>query len=86
MKRYHYHSLILAILFLLLGLLSSLVVTRVRAVAEKRAAQMQETNEGRAIDLLLDHAAAPAFAALARPESIAPLSLAGLTFTRGADD
>ena len=80
MKRYQYHSLILVIMFLLLSLLSSVVVTRVRAVDEKAAGQLGEKNGRRALETNWP-GTLQAFAAAARPEPLAPLAMAGLTFT-----
>jgi len=87
MKNYRYHSLILVVMFLLLSLLSSLGVTRVRAVAEKGTAQngsrALDTNHRNNpwLDLPSTGVTLPAFAAKAGPEPVPSMAMAGLTFT-----
>src|SRR2546421_12698839 len=91
MKSYQYHGLILIITFSLLSLLSNPMVTRVRAVAEKTTPLVDQRNEMPALDangvarstagLLSERAALPALAVEGRPEPVAPLPMAGQTFT-----
>src|SRR5207244_7296305 len=91
MKSYQYYALILVITFSFLSLLSSPMVTRVRAGEDKTTPLVDQRNDVPALDanrhnssiagLLSERAALPALAVAGRPEPAAPSAMAGQTFT-----
>src|SRR5437667_9911537 len=91
MKSYQYHALILVITFSFLSLLSSPMVTRVRAGEDKTTPLVDQRNDVPALNtnrhnspiagLLSERVALPALAVAGRTEPGAAFAMAGQTFT-----